>query len=205
MEDSQITLKTYQSIAPEFAKRNFYDWFWRAEFAVYHELIPGRKVLDVGCGTGRDAALFGRHRYDYTGIDNSPAMIRHARKRNKNGKFKVMDMTRIHFPQRSFDGFWAAASLLHIPKAKIGGVLKNLYRILKPGGIGFISVKYKSKPWEGLVEDAYVGFQRFFSYYNEPALRKFLEKSGLKVLKLYSKVNKGDATKQKWICAFVRK
>ncbi len=205
MKPDEITLQTYQKIAPDFARRNFHDWFWRDEFDIFRKLVGGKKVVDVGCGAGRDAALFCKHRFDYLGIDNSPAMIAHAKKRTKNGRFKVMDMIRLRLPANSFDGFWAAASLLHIPKAKISGVLKNLRKALKPGGTGFISVKHKNKPSEGLVEDAYAGFQRFFSYYNEPALRKVLMKSGFRILELYSKINKGDATRQKWICALVKK
>ena len=65
--------------------------------------------------------------------------------------FVLMDFQYLKFPPRSFDGFWAAASLLHTPKRKIKSVLGNIHKILKPEGVGFISLKRKTSFEEELI------------------------------------------------------
>ena len=67
-----------------------------------------------------------------------------------------MDFYKLNFPSGSFDGFWASASLLHIPKNKIHQVLSDIKNIIKPNGIGFISLKQKTHLGAGLItEDKY--------------------------------------------------
>lgn len=200
-----ITLKTYAKVAPEFARRHFNSKFWANEYTLFKKLIKGKKVVDIGCGTGRDARLFTQDKFDYLGTDASSAMLKVAKKLVPKAKFKIMDMTRLKLPTRSFDGFWSSASLLHIPKAKVGGVLESLGKILKDDGVGFISIKFKPRAWEGMVEDAYPGFKRFFAYYTKSAFQNLLAKHRFKVVKFRSKINYVDPDKTRWLCFFVKK
>ena len=138
--------KTYDKIAPKFSATHF-EHFWIEDF------IDGKKVLDIGCGAGRDAAVFVENEFDYTGIDASKGMLKVAADRVPKGIFKQMDFYNLEFPDNSFDGFWAAASFLHVPKEDAGKVIKEAKRILKPGGVGFISIKEKTEIDEGVIEE----------------------------------------------------
>lgn len=68
------TKKTYDTIAAEYSKANFKP-FWVEEFKKYSSLVEGKKILDIGCGAGRDAVVFTEAGFDYTGIDASQAML----------------------------------------------------------------------------------------------------------------------------------
>ena len=184
-------VKTYDRIAPYYAKANFGP-FWKREFPIFKKLIKGKKVVDLGCGAGRDAVIFLKHKFDYLGVDISKGMLAEARKRAPKGKFKAMDLYKLKLPKESFDGFWASASLLHIPKKKIVNVLKSARALLREGGIGFISVKKKKKLGEEiLIKDMYEGrvknAKRFFANYTKSEFKTILEKSGFTVIKITKK------------------
>src|SRR3989344_2902505 len=150
-------VKTYDRIAPFYSQRN-YDEFWKKEFPIFKKLIGGRKVVDLGCGAGRDAVMFLKAKFDYLGVDISRGMLKEAKKRAPKGKFKAMDFYKFTMPKENFDGFWASASFLHIPKKKIARVLRSARALLKSNGIGFISVQKKKKLDEVVsIKDSYGG------------------------------------------------
>src|SRR3989339_412761 len=136
--DKEKTIDTYNKIAPKYSKGHFVH-FWTDEFEIYKSLIKGNKVLDLGCGAGRDAAVFVENGFDYTGIDASEGMLKVASERVPKGKFQKMDFSKTIFQDGEFDGFWAATSFLHIPKRDVARVLQEAKRIIKNGGAGFIS------------------------------------------------------------------
>src|SRR3989344_3904419 len=111
------TLKTYAKVADEYAQRRRH--FWVPEYQLFKKLIKGKKILEIGCGTGHEAAYFVKDKFDYLGTDLSAAMLKVARKLVPKAKFRQMDMLKLKLPEKSFDGIWACASLLHIPKKKL--------------------------------------------------------------------------------------
>ncbi len=88
------------------------------------------KILDVGCGTGRYAALFGDH---YFGIDNNPQYIEFA-KRHAPGKFSVGDGKRINFPNDTFSYVISVGVFHHLDDETIMTITKEMKRVLRPGG-----------------------------------------------------------------------
>jgi ubiquinone/menaquinone biosynthesis C-methylase UbiE len=198
------TRDTYDKIAPKFSSTHF-EHFWVEEFKIYQKLIDGNKVLDIGCGAGRDAAVFVENDFDYTGIDASEGMLKVAAERVPKGAFKQMDFYDLEFSEGEFDGFWAAASFLHVPKEDAGKVVQEAKRILKPGGVGFISVKEKTEMDEGLIEeDKYGGISRYFAFYTQEEFKKILEENGLEIVEMSTHVE-DDERKTNWLCYFVRK
>jgi SAM-dependent methyltransferase len=141
------------------------------------------KILDVGCGTGRDTYEFLKNGYAVTAIDASPAMLRECRRKFgdaldkcENEKMKraartslCVEMTfdEIGF-RNEFDGVWAAASLLHVPSQEMEESLRKLIQALKPNGILFMSFKY------GRGEHQYDA--RFYSYYGRKEIRALLKR-----------------------------
>jgi ubiquinone/menaquinone biosynthesis C-methylase UbiE len=203
MKDEK-TIETYNKIAAQYSSAHF-DHFWIDEFDFFSHIVPGKKVIDIGCGAGRDAFVFVENNFDYLGIDASEGMVGVASNRVMSGEFRVMDFYHLDFPPETFDGFWAAASLLHIPKIKIAEVLKSIYPILKKGGAGFISVKEKKDFNEGFVkENKYGGSARYFAFYTQGEFKIFLENAGFEVVKI-STHPETDPQKTNWLCYFVKK
>ena len=114
--------------------------------------IPkGGKILDLGCGSGRDSLFFKELGYNVTAVDGSSEMCIQA---EKNIGQAVINMTfdKLSF-ESEFDGIWACASLLHVPSKDIRDVLVKIEKALKSGGYFYFSVKYGN--YEGEREGRY--------------------------------------------------
>ncbi len=114
--------------------------------------IPkGGKVLDLGCGSGRDSLFFKELGYDVTAVDGSAEMCIQA---EKNIGQSVINITfdKLDY-EAEFDGILACASLLHVPSNNIKDVLIKIERALKTGGYFYFSVKYGN--YEGEREGRY--------------------------------------------------
>ncbi|MHB8442873.1 MAG: class I SAM-dependent methyltransferase [Patescibacteria group bacterium] len=164
-------------------------------------LPPAKKIIDVGSGGGRDSLELS-NTYDYVGIDISRGLIKEAKKTNPSAVFLNQSMYNIKFPDNNFDGFLASASLLHIPKEKIGIVLKSIYRVMKTGGIGLISIKQGTgeKMIEEKMKSGYTS-QRFFSFYEKQEFTDLLKQNGFEVIHIS---RKKASTKTTWLIFLVK-
>jgi ubiquinone/menaquinone biosynthesis C-methylase UbiE len=104
-------------------------------------LAPGSRILDVGCGSGRDMAWMEAQGLRTTGIDLSSGMLAQARQRVR-GEVWQMDMCHLTFPEASFDGIWCSSSLLHVPQALAPDALSQM-RASWPPEVCFFSVCLK--------------------------------------------------------------
>lgn len=198
------TVATYDKIASRFTKSRL-PFFWRPEIKRYETQIPGKKVLDIGCGSGRDAAIFITDNFEYVGIDASQEMINLAKSQVPAAMFMRMDFYKLDFADETFDGFWAAASLFHAPKHEIGIILSEAKRITRSGGIGFIALKERTDTNEGLIyEEKYGGIERFFAFYEKEEFKQILSKNGFEVLEITEHLDDEDK-KTNWLCYLVRK
>jgi len=175
MNYKKITIHSYDS-NPEFYSNYFkrlFDLYRRKEFGDFIDLVPQRgRVLDVGCGSGDHSLYFKEKGLEVVGIDLSRKMVEISR--GKGVDARVMDMENLEFESESFDGVWAVASLLHVPKRNIPGVVENISKILKPEGILYVGVKRGEG--ERFVPDKCEGNgQRFFSYWSEDEMLNFFE------------------------------
>ncbi len=98
------------------------------------------KILDAGCGTGRETHYFSRKGFDVIGIDVAEKAIELARKR-KEGSYKVMDFRDLKFNNRSFSGVWCVAAIFFMEKKEMKNSLKEFERVLKPKGLLHVSFK----------------------------------------------------------------
>ena len=102
---------------------------------VVAEYLSGRAAgvaLDAACGTGRFAEFLSRCGHQVIGIDSSPDMLAHARRRVPEGEFHVGELDRLPLPDDSVDVIVCALALVHIPHLQ--PVFAEFARVLRPGG-----------------------------------------------------------------------
>ncbi len=103
-------------------------------------------ILDVGCGSGRDAKYFIEHDYKVTAFDASAEIAALAEK-ELGQPIPVQRLQDIQY-QNQFDGIWACASLLHVPAKELPDVFHRLALALKPCGVIYCSFKYGQGEYE---------------------------------------------------------
>jgi len=135
-----MTLKYYQDNA-----QTFFDGTVNVDMSSLYEtfakhLAPGARVLDAGCGSGRDAKAFMEMGYQVDAFDASPAMVELARE-HTGLPVQLMTFADVDWKEE-FDGIWCCASLLHVPAAELPGVMRKLADALKAGGVWYVSFKY---------------------------------------------------------------
>ncbi|MCU0772835.1 MAG: class I SAM-dependent methyltransferase [Verrucomicrobia bacterium] len=118
------------------AKEGNEAWFKDFFTAVLKHSTPASRLLDAGCGTGVSTAWLQRYRPQIFGIDFSNTYIQQARERGDF--FGVMDITRLAFPNGSFDMVCSADALEHVPQLR--KALQEVDRVLKPGGVLVLQV-----------------------------------------------------------------
>lgn len=173
------------------------------DFKEFQTLLVKGKVIDLGCGTGRDSQLFTSAGYEYTGVDLSKGMIDMAKESLPDSTFQVMNLTELKFEDGCFDGIWSFAAYLHIPKGDIDHAIQETNRVLKPGGIGYIVVKKGSKECYLDSENG----QRYWSFYGKRQFARILENNGFNILKSWE--DKRDYNPPKdvsvYLCYFIQK
>jgi|SRR3989344_3409872 len=185
--NEQITVSEYDKMAHIWALTHDTQEFWTPEFEVFENLVScNSSVVEFGAGGGRDARRLSQ-RYRYLGTDISSGLISEAKKINPQLYFRQADLYRLPFINSLFDGFWCSATLLHLPKNRVGEALSEMNRVTKNNGTGFISIK--EGQGETIVEDQLNGksFRRFFAYYEQDEFSQILEVNKFKVRDSYMK------------------
>jgi SAM-dependent methyltransferase len=102
-------------------------------------LPPGGAILELGCGAGNHAAEMLARGFVLRATDGSPEMAEVAsRKLNHPVEVMLFDQLDVH---EAYDGVWASACLLHVPKQELTRIFARIHRALKPGGIFYASFK----------------------------------------------------------------
>ncbi|UPV99584.1 class I SAM-dependent methyltransferase [Halorussus gelatinilyticus] len=192
------TIATYQSVADEYEERH-------RDRSVVRELVEeflaaldvatdsdAARVADVGCGPGWESAAFADRGHEVVGVDLTPAFLRDAADRAPNASFARMDMRRLGVASDAFDGLWACASFLHVPREDAPATLREFRRVLRPGGVLCLSVARGDGETVG---DTYDDDRRRFTLYRADELRELVADAGFEV----ESVADGD-----WIQVFGR-
>ncbi|NLN45390.1 MAG: class I SAM-dependent methyltransferase [Clostridiaceae bacterium] len=148
-------------------------------------LPPGALVLDAGCGAGRDTVAFVRMGYRVAAFDASAAMV--AATEETLTALVPVQRAQAHVllsrfedfvptgtfpdgvgldPGTRFDGIWACASLLHVRRSELSGVMRRFADLLVPGGVFYTSFKYG--------DEEILRNNRYFNGYDEPAFARLL-------------------------------
>lgn len=125
------------------------------ELATFLALLPpGSRILELGCGGGQDSEAMIAAGFDVLPTDGSPELAREAEKR-LGRPVDVLLFEDVAFVEE-FDGVWANACLLHVPKSSLAAILKKVHMTLRPGGVLYASFKTSGEE----------GIDRFGRYYN---------------------------------------
>ena len=166
MDDA--TLQFYRRNAEAYAGREITSR--HARMAKFLALLPaGAAILELGCGAGADSAEMIARGYDVTPTDGSPELAEIASR--KLGR--PVDTLLFHDLKAvaAYDGVWANACLLHVPREQLAGVLALIHRALKPGGAFYASCRAGE-------EDVGDALDRYYNYPTEDWLRATYGEAG---------------------------
>ena len=155
MSSDDATIKFYRENAEIYAARPIRQLTWLRRFLA--ELPKGGAILELGCGAGRHSEEMIAQGFDARPTDGSPEMAAEAARR-LGRTVETLRFDQLGDVDR-YDGVWASACLLHVPKANLQPVLARIWRALKTGGYFYASFK------EGETE----GRDRLGRYYNYPS------------------------------------
>lgn len=169
---------------------------WLPQFM---EMLPARaRVLELGCGGGRDAEAMLARGFDVEPTDGTANIAAKAEQR-LGRPVRVMRFDELSEIE-AYDGVWANASLLHVPWESLDGVLERIFRSLREGGIHFASYKAADR----------AGRDRLGRYFNHPdrsALTTAYSRSGdWEVISVVEFIGGGyDGGQGPWIAITVRR
>lgn len=126
------------------------DQFGAIDIYLFDQLLrgriaPGVRVLDAGCGTGRNLVYLLRNGYDVSAIDQDAAAVAEVERLARalapdlpESQFRVETVEACSFPEASFDAVLSSA-VLHFARddAQFDAMVKAMWRVLKPGGLLF--------------------------------------------------------------------
>lgn len=145
---------------------------------VLEDVPAGARVLDLGCGTGEPVASYmTQHGYRVVGVDESEAMLKHARTAVPAAEFIQSDMIDIQFT-----GTFAAAvawdSIFHVDRKHHAAIFSKLSNALDPGGRLLLSTGATGS--EGFTSEMY-GHEFFYSGHTPEVTRGILEAAGFEI------------------------
>ncbi|MDU8912753.1 class I SAM-dependent methyltransferase [Aestuariicoccus sp. MJ-SS9] len=164
------TIRVYDARAGEYAALTGRDGPDRTLADFIARVVPGGRVLDLGCGPGGSARHMAAAGLQVEAWDASAEMVALAARQPGVAARQAVfdDLTAI----AAYDAIWANFSLLHAPRADIPRHLSAIARALRPGGLFHIAVK----EGKGEARDA---LGRGYTYFTEAGLTRLLQDAGL--------------------------
>jgi len=196
MDPNQKNIQSgYDKVAAEYAQRFLDEQAYKPKdqemLQRFADEVRGKgPVCDLGCGPGQIAAWLHNHcgLDDLLGVDLSPRFVEEARKLHPQIAFQQGDMLRLDFPDDAWAGVAAFYSIIHIPRERVVEALKEIRRVLKPGGVllltfhignevlhveefleqpvDMFSVFFKPAEMEGYLREA--GYENIKTFVREP-------------------------------------
>lgn len=161
-------------------------------------LLPaGGKVLELGCGNGRDSAHMLSLGFDVEPSDGTPELAAEAERRIGR-PVRILRFEQLE-AIAAYDGIWACASLLHAPASDLVDILGRIHRALRPGGV--FTASFKAGTGEG-----HDDLGRYFNYPSAARLRADYAAAGWNDVGLEAQMGSGyDAKPTEWLWVTARR
>lgn len=159
---------------------------------IYHRFLPhvpdGGRILDAGCGSGRDSKYFLEKGYRVDSFDASPNMALQASQYIGQNVhiMRFQDM----YKENVYDGIWACASLLHVPDNELRECLEKCVKALKKDGALYCSFKLGSTA----MADKH---GRYFNNMDEVRFKKYRPKNTV-VMNMWTREGVRDGDTNRW-------
>lgn len=137
-------------------------------------------ICDLGCGPGQIARYLHRQGAQTLGVDLSPCMIAEAQRLNPDIPFHQGDMLALPDAENSWGGIAAFYCIIHIPREQVVDALREMKRVLKPGGVLLLTfhigqeVKHIEEWWEKPVN-------LDFAFYLPAEMETWLKEAGFEL------------------------
>lgn len=216
MSDSKYkqTLDWYEKNAAQYSEKSkvnsTIDRNQLDDFVKY--VKAGERILDAGCGSGRDTNIFTNLGFDAIGVDVSEKLLEEAKKSYPRADFRKGDILNLDFEDRFFGGVWAHASIVHFETdTQIETALSELTRVLKVGGILHLLVRARTKDKTEIRPDSISGgFGRFYRNFDKEELKKYFKSKKVEIIKI-QQYNESDLDSNKrpgegieWILCIIK-
>lgn len=191
MKSNNSTINYYNSKAKDFVSDTVDVAFTEIQ-DIFLEYVPtGGRILDFGCGSGRDTKYFLTKGYEVEATDGSEELCRIA------GEYTGIKVKQMLFEEldevEAYDGVWACASILHMEKKHLPDIMRRITDATKNGGTVYTSFKYGD--FEGVRND------RFFTYLTEESFGELLEQvPELRIEKMWVSADvRAERGEERWL------
>ena len=158
------TLEYYNKNAESFVYETLNVNLQETQERFLKHIPPHRRVLDFGCGSGRDAKYFYTKGFKVDAVDGSDELCKRAAEYTginvKKMLFSDLDVV------EEYDGIWACSSILHLSSLELRDVLLKMIKALKNGGVIYASFKYGE--YEGMRNG------RYFTDFTETSFKSYI-------------------------------
>jgi SAM-dependent methyltransferase len=197
--------------------QNTYYLGYREIPGILKRFARGTNALDYGCGTGRSSRFLKKLGFEVVGVDISEAMLKLAQIEDPKGEYHLISSANIGDLAEAFDLVFSCFVFLTVSsKAELRAIFKEIYRVLKPGGIfNFVTaskylyikkyISYDLSPIESLssgqkilvtLKDLGLSFQNYF--WSDEDYRDLLKQAGFELMH-YEMPIAGPSEKDKWL------
>ncbi len=200
-QHEQVTIAQYQAEADSFKSGTWDHDVSQNRDALLAALPknPG-KILDLGCGPGRDLVAFKAQNQTVIGLDATPAFVEMAREASGCEVWQ-QSFLGLNLPTDSFDGIFANASLIHVPRQAMVRVLQDLWRSLILNGVLLMSMGRGD--WEGYT--ARTSGYRYVVAWEYETLAPCLKQAGFTIINHYYRPPGLPRQEQSWLVIVAKK
>ena len=179
--------------------KHYFDTTINADMSKIYDMFlkyvrKGGKILDFGCGSGRDTFNFKNLGYDVDAIDGSAELCKLAR------EYTGVDVKCMNFndfrTDSVYDGIWACASLLHLNRTELINVMKNLRDALKLHAVLYAGFKHGEG--EEVTKEG-----RYFLYHTEDDILDLTDGLGLKKIAFSSNKSTSNPNETKYFDNYI--
>lgn len=149
-----------------FTERDYLDMHMAESLKILMKDNGLKKVLDVGCGTGKLVQYLNENGFDAYGCDSEDVAVNLAKKINRRNAISIASATHLPFPNTSFDLITGISLIEHLSKSESIDFLKEVRRVLKPNGFIFVVTPnfaspcrfIQGKKWFGYSDPTHINF-----------------------------------------------